>query len=66
MYEPGTMHGIHGRYYVLNCLKGTSATPCQFHVWAWGVMEAFERAKQADYWPLSVHNSSWSATAKPT
>ena len=60
--QPSTVHSTHGRHYVLNCIKGEAATPCTFDVWAWGVLEACDKAKAAGYWPLSVHSSSWSET----
>lgn len=50
------------RFYVLNCLKGTSATQCLFEVWACGVVEAFDRARADGYWPLSVARSGWTET----
>lgn len=75
MYAPGTMHSMHGRHYVLNCLRGidslltlaeSETTPVLYSVWAWGVLEAFDKAEAAGYWPLSVHSSSWSETSTAT
>lgn len=51
-------HG-NGRHYTLICLRGSSATPCQFSTWAWGIIDAFNKAKEAGYWPLSVIRSGW-------
>jgi len=48
------------RWYKINCLKGAEAQPYQIEVWALGVIEAFEKAREQGYWPLSVSDSGWS------
>ncbi len=50
------------RWYRLRCSQGTSATPLDYDVWAVGVVDAFQRARYAGYWPLSVVDSSFVET----
>jgi hypothetical protein len=49
----------HLRFYELNCIRGTGATPYLFRCWALGVIEAFEIAKASGYWPLNIASLSF-------
>jgi hypothetical protein len=56
------MNGAVMRWYRLHCSQKTSATPLDYDVWAVGVVDAFQRARYAGYWPLSVVDSSFVET----
>lgn len=45
-------------WYRLKCLRGTSTTFETFDTWADGVVEAFEKARDAGLYPVSMMHCS--------